>query len=143
MTKILNGLKPAGLWNHFENLCAIPHPSNHEEKIREHIVAWAKGIGLETIVDEVGNVIIRKPATSGMENRKGIVLQGHIDMICNINKDKDPIIPRIDGKWVEATGTTLGADNGIGVAAIMAVLEATDLVHGQVEALFTIDEEGV
>ena len=147
MTKVLNGLKPAGLWNHFEDLCAIPHPSKHEEKIREHIVAWAKGLGLYTVVDEVGNVIIRKPATPGMENRKGIVLQGHIDMVPQKNNDtahdfeKDPIVPRIDGEWVKATGTTLGADNGIGVAATMAVLEATDLVHGQVEALFTIDEE--
>jgi dipeptidase D len=147
MTKVLNDLKPASLWNHFEDLCAIPHPSKHEEKIREHIVAWAKGLGLHTVVDEVGNVIIRKPATPGMENRKGIVLQGHIDMVPQKNNDtphdfeKDPIIPRIDGEWVKATGTTLGADNGIGVAATMAVLEATDLVHGQVEALFTIDEE--
>jgi dipeptidase D len=147
MTKVLTGLNPTALWNHFEDLCSIPHPSKHEEKIREHIVAWAKGLGLETVVDEVGNVIIRKPATPGMENRKGIVLQGHLDMVPQKNNDtqhdfeKDPIIPRIDGEWVKATGTTLGADNGIGVAATMAVLEAKDLVHGQVEALFTIDEE--
>jgi len=147
MAKKLNGLKPASLWNHFEELCKIPHPSKHEEAIRNYVVNWAKGLGLVTIIDEVGNVIIRKPASPGMENRKGIVLQGHLDMVPQKNNDtnhdfeKDPIVPRIDGEWVKATGTTLGADNGIGVSATMAVLEAKDLVHGQVEALFTIDEE--
>lgn len=147
MGTILGGLYPAPLWNHFEDLCSFPHPSKHEEKIREHIVNWAKSKGLETIVDQVGNVIIRKPATPGMENRKGIVLQGHIDMVPQKNSDtahdfeKDPITPWIDGEWVKAKGTTLGADNGIGVAAAMAVLEAKDLQHGMVEALFTIDEE--
>ncbi len=147
MGNILGSLQPAALWNHFEEICKIPHPSKHEEKIREYIVGWAKGIGLETIVDGVGNVIIRKPATKGMENRKGIILQGHIDMVPQKNNDtkhdfeKDPIIPWIDGEWVKAKGTTLGADNGMGVSAAMAVLEAKDLVHGQIEALFTVDEE--
>lgn len=147
MGNILGSLQPAALWNHFEAICSIPHPSKSEKQLGDHIVAWAKGLGLETIVDEVGNVIIRKPATPGMEDRKGIVLQGHIDMVPQKNSDivhdfeKDPIIPWIDGEWVKAKGTTLGADNGIGVAAAMAVLEAKDLVHGQVEALFTIDEE--
>ena len=147
MGNILGSLQPAALWNHFEQICKIPHPSKHEEAIRNHIVNWAKELKLETIVDEVGNVIVRKPATPGMENRKGIVLQGHIDMVPQKNNDtahdfeKDPIIPWIDGEWVKAKGTTLGADNGIGVAAAMAVLEAKDLVHGQIEALFTIDEE--
>jgi dipeptidase D len=147
MGKILGSLQPAALWNHFESICSIPHPSKFEKQIADYIVAWAKGLGLETIVDEVGNVIIRKPATPGMVDRKGIVLQGHIDMVPQKNSDtvhdfeKDPIIPWIDGEWVKAKGTTLGADNGIGVAAAMAVLEAKDLVHGQIEALFTIDEE--
>lgn len=147
MSNILGSLQPATLWNHFERICAIPHPSKYEEKLREHIVAWAKSKGLENVIDEVGNVIIRKPATKGMENRKGIVLQAHLDMVPQKNNDtnhdfeKDPIRPRIEGEWVKATGTTLGADNGIGLAAAMAVLESTDLVHGQVEALFTVDEE--
>jgi len=147
MGNILGSLQPAALWNHFEEICKIPHPSKHEEKLREFIVAWAKGLDLKPVVDEVGNVIIRKPATKGMENRKGIILQGHLDMVPQKNSDiphnfeKDPIVPWIDGEWVKAKGTTLGADNGIGVAAAMAVLEAKNLVHGQVEALFTIDEE--
>ena len=147
MGTILGGLYPAPLWNHFEDLCSFPHPSKHEEKIREHIVNWAKEKGLETMVDKVGNVIIRKPATPGMENRKGIVLQGHIDMVPQKNSDvahdfeKDPITPWIDGEWVKAKGTTLGADNGVGVATAMAVLESKDLQHGMIEALFTIDEE--
>jgi len=147
MGNILGSLQPAALWNHFEEICKIPHPSKHEEKIREYIVNWAKKTNLETKVDEVGNVIIRKPATKGMENRKGIILQGHIDMVPQKNSDvahdfeKDPITPWIDGEWVKAKGTTLGADNGMGAAAIMAVLEAKDLVHGQIEALFTVDEE--
>jgi len=147
MGNILGTLQPAALWNHFEDICGIPHPSKFEQKLSDHVVKWAKGLGLDTKVDEVGNVIIRKPATPGMENRKGIVLQGHLDMVPQKNNDtahdfeKDPIIPWIDGEWVKAKGTTLGADNGIGVAAAMAVLESKDLVHGQVEALFTIDEE--
>ena len=147
MGNILGSLQPAALWNHFEEICKIPHPSKHEEKISEFVVNWAKRLELETIVDEVGNVIIRKPATKGMEDRKGIVLQGHLDMVPQKNSDtvhdfeKDPIIPWIDGEWVKAKGTTLGADNGIGAAAIMAVLEAKDLVHGHIEALLTIDEE--
>lgn len=147
MGTILGSLQPAALWNHFEEICKIPHPSKFEQQIREYIVAWGKGLSLETVVDEVGNVIIRKPATPGMEDRKGIILQGHIDMVPQKNSDtvhdfeKDPIVPRIDGEWVKATGTTLGADNGMGVAATMAVLESKDLVHGQIEALFTVDEE--
>src|SRR5208337_4242349 len=107
MGKVLGSLQPASLWNHFEEICKIPHPSKHEEKIREYIVGWAKGLGLDTKVDEVGNVIIRKPATKGMEDRKGIILQGHIDMVPQKNNDtkhdfeKDPITPWIDGEWVK------------------------------------------
>jgi dipeptidase D len=111
------------------------------------MVAFGEGLGLETIKDAVGNVIIRKPATKGMENRKGVILQGHLDMVPQANSDKghdftkDPISPRIDGEWVAADGTTLGSDNGIGVAAAMAVLASQDVDHGPVEALFTTDEE--
>lgn len=147
MGNILANLQPATLWKHFEAICGIPHPSKHEEKIRDYVVNWAKSLKLETLVDEVGNVIVRKPATKGMEKRKGIVLQAHLDMVPQKNNDtkhdfeKDPIKPRIDGEWVKATGTTLGADNGLGLAAAMAVLESTDLEHGPIEGLFTVDEE--
>ncbi len=147
MGNVLSGLKPTGLWKNFEDICSIPHPSKHEEKIREHVLAWAKTHNLQTKVDEVGNVIVSKPATPGMDDRKGIILQAHLDMVPQKNNDtphdflKDPIKPRIDGEWVKATGTTLGADNGLGMAAAMAVLEATDLVHGNLEMLLTVDEE--
>lgn len=147
MGNVLGGLKPAALWNNFENICGIPHPSKHEERIREFVLSWAKQHNLECHVDDTGNVIVRKPASPGMENRKGIILQAHLDMVPQKNNDtqhdflKDPILPRIEGEWVKATGTTLGADNGIGMAAAMAVLEAHDLVHGPIEALFTVDEE--
>lgn len=147
MGNVLNGLKPTGLWNNFEDICSIPHPSKHEEKIRQHVLAWAKNHNLQTSVDEVGNVIVSKPATPGMEDRKGIILQAHLDMVPQKNNDTphdfltDPIKPRIDGEWVKATGTTLGADNGLGMAAAMAVFEAKDLVHGYLEMLLTVDEE--
>ncbi len=140
-------LKPKRVWKHFYSLTRIPRPSKKEEKIRAFLAEYGKKLGLETIVDEIGNVIIRKPATPGMENRKGIILQAHMDMVPQKNNatqhdfEKDPIIPRIEGEWVYATGTTLGADNGMGVAAAMAVLEADDLQHGPVEVLITTDEE--
>ncbi|MDP4266088.1 MAG: aminoacyl-histidine dipeptidase [Bacteroidota bacterium] len=143
----LNELKPSMLWKNFEGLCSVPHPSKKEEKIQKFVADFGKKIGLETIIDEVGNVIIRKPATPGMENRKGIIIQGHLDMVPQKNSDtkhdfeNDPIQPRIDGEWVKATGTTLGADNGIGVAAAMTILESKDLPHGPIECLFTTDEE--
>jgi dipeptidase D len=147
MGNVLSGLKPIGLWKNFEDICSIPHPSKHEEKIRQHVLAWAKTHNLQAIVDEVGNVIVSKLATPGMEDRKGIILQSHLDMVPQKNNDTahdfhtDPIKPRIDGEWVKATGTTLGADNGLGMAAAMAVFEATDLVHGNLEMLLTVDEE--
>jgi dipeptidase D len=147
MGNVLSGLKPTVLWKNFEDICSIPHPSKHEEKIRQHVLAWAKTHNLQAFVDEVGNVIVTKPATTGMEDRKGIILQAHLDMVPQKNNDTvhdfltDPIKPRIDGEWVKATGTTLGADNGLGMAAAMAVFEATDLVHGNLEMLLTIDEE--
>ena len=147
MSKDILNLEPKALWKNFYSLTQIPRPSKIEEKVNEYVVAFGKNLGLETIVDEVGNVIIRKPATPGMENRKGVILQGHLDMVPQKNSDKvhdfekDPIEPRIDGEWVKATGTTLGADNGMGVAATLALLESKDIPHGQIEALFTIDEE--
>ena len=146
MSTILN-LAPQNVWKHFYSLTRIPRPSGHMEKITEFMVNFGKGLGLETFVDEAGNVIIRKPATPGMENRKGVILQAHMDMVPQKNNDtvhdfeNDPIETYIDGDWVKAKGTTLGADNGMGVAAIMAVLEATDLKHGPLEALITKDEE--
>ncbi|MFZ4572443.1 MAG: aminoacyl-histidine dipeptidase [Bacteroidales bacterium] len=140
-------LEPALLWKNFYSLTQIPRPSKHEDKVRDFLVQFGKNLGLETIVDEVGNVIIRKPATPGMENRKGVVLQGHMDMVPQKNSDtkhdfeKDPIETYIDNGWVKARGTTLGADNGLGVAASLAVLEAKDIQHGPIEAFITTDEE--
>lgn len=140
-------LKPAEVWANFQQLTRIPRPSKHEDKIRQFMVDFGKSLGLETILDEAGNVIIRKPATPGMENRKGVILQGHLDMVPQKNSDKthdfatDPIETIIDGEWVKANGTTLGADNGIGVAAAMAVLASKELAHGPIEALFTATEE--
>ena len=143
----IRDLEPKLLWKYFHEITQIPRPSKKEERMTEYMKKFGNDNGLETIVDETGNVVIRKPATKGMENRKGIVLQGHLDMVPQKNSDKkfdfekDPIETLIDQGWVTANGTTLGADNGIGVAAAMAVLTDPDLVHGPVEALFTIDEE--
>jgi dipeptidase D len=140
-------LYPQNLWENFQHLCDIPRPSKHEQKAIDFVKNFGQQLGLETIVDATGNVIIRKPATPGMENRKGIILQGHLDMVPQKNSgtihdfEKDPITPYIDGEWVKAKGTTLGSDNGIGVAAALAVLQSKDLVHGPIEGLFTIDEE--
>ena len=147
MAKDILKLKPEAVWKNFYDLTQIPRPSKKEAQAIEFCKKFGEDLGLETIVDEVGNVIIKKPATEGMEDRKGIILQGHIDMVPQKNADtdhdfeKDPIDAYIDGDWVTAKGTTLGADNGMGVAAAMAVLEAKDLVHGPVEALITMDEE--
>lgn len=147
MSKDILTLSPSALWKNFHSLTQIPRPSKHEDRIQEFIYNFGKSLGLETIKDEVGNIIIRKPATPGMENRKGVVLQGHLDMVPQKNSDKahdfanDPIETIVDGEWVRANGTTLGSDNGMGVAAAMSVLEAKDLAHGPVEALFTSDEE--
>jgi dipeptidase D len=140
-------LEPQQLWNYFYEICQIPHPSKKEQKIIACMKEFGKKNKLETIVDEFGNVIIRKPATKGMENRQGVILQSHLDMVPQKNSDKihdfenDPIEPVIDGEWVKANGTTLGSDNGIGVAATMAILASNSIKHGPLEALFTIDEE--
>ncbi|MBS4035489.1 MAG: aminoacyl-histidine dipeptidase [Ignavibacterium sp.] len=147
MGNVLGHLKPELVWNHFEEICKYPRPSKKEEKIAAHIVSLGKKLGLETIQDKYGSILIRKPATPGFENRKTVVLQSHIDMVCEKNRgvehdfDNDPIQPYIDGEWVKAKGTTLGADNGIGVAAALAVLESKKIKHGPIEALFTLDEE--
>ncbi|MDX2443450.1 MAG: aminoacyl-histidine dipeptidase [Bacteroidales bacterium] len=147
MSTKISELDPKILWKHFYSLTQIPRPSKKEEQVIAYMKKFGEDLGLETIVDEVGNVIIKKPATPGMENRKGVVLQGHLDMVPQKNSDKvhdfekDPIEAFVDGDWVTANDTTLGADNGIGVAAAMGVLESNDLKHGPVEALFTIDEE--
>lgn len=144
--EILN-LKPTLVWKYFHALTQIPRPSKFEAEAVKWVVKVGKDLGLETLTDEVNNVLIRKPATPGMENRKTIILQGHLDMVPQKNSDtkhdfeKDPIDAYIDGEWVKARGTTLGADNGIGVAATLAVLEDKTIVHGPIEALFTIDEE--
>ena len=140
-------LDPQVVWKNFYALTQIPRPSKHEELAVEYMYNWGKEHGLETIKDEVGNLVIRKPATAGCENMKGVILQGHIDMVPQKNADtvhdfeKDPIQTYIDGDWVKAKGTTLGADNGIGLAMGMAVLESDNLKHGPVELLITVDEE--
>jgi dipeptidase D len=147
MSNEISKLSPVEIWENFYELTRIPRPSHHEEQVRKFIADFGKGLGLETIQDEAGNVIIRKPATAGMEKRKGVILQGHLDMVPQKNSDKDhdfakdPIETIIDGEWVRANGTTLGSDNGIGVAAAMAVLASKDLVHGPIEGLFTATEE--
>jgi dipeptidase D len=146
MSEIKN-LQPRAVWENFYDITQIPRPSKKEQKIIQHMKKFGESLGLKTIVDEVGNVIIKKPASPGMENRKGIILQGHLDMVPQKNSDvnhdfeKDPIQAFVDGEWVAAKGTTLGADNGMGVAAAMAVLQDKNLVHGPVEVLMTIDEE--
>lgn len=143
----LSQLQPQALWQWFEQICAIPHPSKHEQALSEYIQAWAKDKQLELVEDKVGNLIIKKGATAGMENRKTVALQAHIDMVPQKNADKehdfekDPIEPFVDGEWVKAKGTTLGADNGIGMASALAVLGSDDIAHGPLEVLLTIDEE--
>ncbi len=147
MNKDIFNLEPTAVWKNFYGLTQVPRPSKSEDRIQKFMLDFGRGLGLETIHDECGNVIIRKPATPGMENRMGIVLQTHLDMVPQKNSDKahdfinDPIEAYVDGEWVTANGTTLGADNGMGVAATMAVLESKTLKHGPVEALFTCDEE--
>jgi dipeptidase D len=147
MNKNIKDLKPNEVWKHFYEITQVPRPSESEHKAVDFVYNFGKHLGLETIKDEMGNVIIRKPATSGKESTPGIILQTHLDMVPQKNKEKehdfekDPIIAYIDGDWVTADGTTLGADNGIGVAASMAILESKTLKHGPIEALFTINEE--
>ncbi|MGN0037293.1 MAG: aminoacyl-histidine dipeptidase [Bacteroidaceae bacterium] len=145
--KTIECLDPQNVWKHFHALTQVPRPSGYLKPVQTFLLDFAKRLNLESFLDEVGNVIIRKPATPGMENRKGVILQAHMDMVPQKNNDKvhdfekDPIEAYVDGEWVKANGTTLGADNGMGVAAIMAVLEDDTLKHGPLEALITADEE--
>lgn len=140
-------MKPASVFRFFEEICQVPRPSKREEKIIAYLQAFGQKHGLETRTDEAGNVLIKKPATPGRENLQTVVLQSHIDMVCEKNSDvahdflTDPIETVVDGEWLKAKGTTLGADNGIGVAAELAVLAADDIEHGPLECLFTVDEE--
>ena len=146
MNEICN-LKPECIWRNFYNLTQVPRPSGHLEKVQQFLLDFARKAGVEAFIDEGRNVVMRKPATPGMEDRKGVILQAHMDMVPQKTPESthnfvtDPIQPWIDGEWVKAKGTTLGADNGLGVAAILSVMEAKDLKHGPVEALITADEE--
>ena len=143
----INQLFPRPLWQWFEQICSIPHPSGHEAALSEFIQQWAKTRNLAVVVDHVGNLIIRKSASAGMEDRKTVVIQAHQDMVPQKNADKvhdfvnDPILPWIDGDWVKASGTTLGSDNGIGMASALAILGSDEIKHGPLEVLLTVDEE--
>ena len=146
MSEIAN-LKPAALWRNFDALTQIPRPSGHSEKVQNFLLDFAKQVGVEAFVDPAGNVVMRKPATKGYENRKTVMLQAHMDMVpqkapdSTHNFETDPIETYIEDGWVHARGTTLGSDDGIGVAAIMGIMESNDLKHGPIEALITRDEE--
>lgn len=147
MSSDIRNLEPKSLWNHFSDLNAVPRPSKKEERVIQFMVDFGTDLNLDTQVDKVGNVIIKKPASVGMENRKTVVMQSHLDMVHQKNTDTsfdfdtEGIKMLIDDDWVKADGTTLGADNGLGVATIMAILSSSDIVHPSIEALFTIDEE--
>ena len=147
MSEAVRKLEPKALWNHFADLNAVPRPSKKEERVIQFMVDFGKSLGLETATDAIKNIIIKKPATAGMEDRQTVILQSHVDMVHQKNNetvfdfDKQGIDMVVDGDWVKANGTTLGADNGIGVASIMALLSSTDIAHPALEAMFTVDEE--
>ncbi|PWD97727.1 cytosol nonspecific dipeptidase [Marinilabilia rubra] len=147
MNQIFEGLYPAKLWDYFDQICQVPRPSRHEEKIVDWLLEFAEQNGFEGKRDKIGNVLISKPASPGMEDRKTVVLQSHVDMVGEKNNDKqhdffvDPIIAVRDGGWIKADGTTLGADDGIGIAAQLALLTSDDIPHPPLECLFTVDEE--
>lgn len=144
---VFSGLEPEIVWKHFATLCEIPRASKQEDRLRAHLQAWAMARGLFATVDGAGNLLIRKPASAGREHLPGVVLQAHLDMVCQSNADtphdfsRDPIRTKCRDGWLVAEGTTLGADNGIGVALMLAVLEDDAFPHGPIEALFTVDEE--
>lgn len=146
MANEIERLEPKGLWHYFSEICSVPRPSKHEEKIQQYLKEFGEKHQLE-MVDANGNIIIRKPATPGFENAPSLLLQAHMDMVCEKNADvehdffNDPIVPYIDGEWVKAKGTTLGADDGMGVAAMLAILSDDSIEHGPLECLFTFDEE--
>lgn len=147
MNEALKNLKPESVWKFFGEILQIPRPSKKEEKITEYLVHFGESRKLETLKDDIGNVLIRKPGTKGMENRPWICLQSHSDMVCEKNSDKifdfekDAIVPVLNGEWLKADGTTLGADDGIGIATALAILDSNDIAHGPIECLFTVDEE--
>ncbi|MGA9589714.1 MAG: M20/M25/M40 family metallo-hydrolase, partial [Salegentibacter sp.] len=147
MNEEIRALEPNALWKKFADLNEVPRASKKEERVIEFMKNFGNRLNLETLVDDTGNVVIRKPATAGMEDRKPVVLQSHLDMVHQKNNDTDfnfetqGINMHVDGDWVRAKGTTLGADNGLGVATIMAILESDDIEHPALEALFTVDEE--
>ncbi len=147
MNEVLNTLEPNGIWNYFREILSVPRPSKKEEQIKAYLIEFAKKHQLECKEDETGNLLITKPATKGFENRKTVVLQSHMDMVCEKNSDKvhdfehDPIEVKIVDGWVKAHGTTLGADDGIGIAAQLAILSDDIIEHGPIECLFTLDEE--
>ncbi|MDO7610346.1 MAG: M20/M25/M40 family metallo-hydrolase, partial [Crocinitomicaceae bacterium] len=147
MNMSVRNQEPKSLWNHFADLNEVPRPSKKEERVIAFMMDFGHSLNLETIKDEIGNVIIKKPASPGMENRKKVILQSHLDMVHQKNNDtvfdfdNEGIQMRVQGDWIDAEGTTLGADNGIGVATIMATLSSNDIEHPAIEALFTIDEE--
>ena len=147
MSATFEGLKPPHLWKHFAQILKIPHCSGNEKAVGDYVISVAESLNLEAERDKVGNVVIRKKATPGHENAEGVILQGHLDMVCEKNSDidhdfsKDEIQAEVKGDWIQAKGTTLGSDNGIGVAASLAVIEDENLVHGPLECLFTVDEE--
>ena len=140
-------LEPVVVWNHFEDLYQIPRPSKKEERVREFMLNFAKRHNLKSDLDKIGNIIIKKPATSSMTTRETVIIQTHVDMVHQKNSDTDfdfstqGIQSWIDGEWVKAKGTTLGADNGMGVAAAMALLSSSEIEHPALECLFTVDEE--
>jgi len=147
MNNIFENLQPRSVWAHFATLCAIPRPSYKEAALREHLIAWAKSRGIESEVDAAGNLILKKPASPGCEGQSGVILQGHLDMVCQANTgtqhdfERDPINAVVRDSWLVAENTTLGADNGIGVALALAALEEPDLLHPPLEVLLTVNEE--
>ena len=147
MNKAIEKLNPEIVWGHFKEICSRPHPSQHEGAVVEYLKAFAKKHNNESVEDSIGNFILRKTATKGYEDRMGVIMQCHIDMVPQKNSDKefdftkDAIEAYVDGEWVTANGTTLGADNGMGAAAALAVLETVNDNHGLIDALFTIDAE--
>ncbi|BCK87947.1 cytosol non-specific dipeptidase [Sideroxyarcus emersonii] len=147
MTDVLANLQPHTVWAHFAALCAIPRPSLHEGALRQYLIEWAHARGIKSLVDDAGNLILKKPASPGCETSPGVILQGHLDMVCQANAgtvhdfERDPIKPQVRNGWVIAEDTTLGADNGIGVALALAALEESGLVHPPLEVLLTVNEE--
>ncbi|HUX62174.1 aminoacyl-histidine dipeptidase [Sulfuricella sp.] len=147
MPSALENIQPHSVWAHFATLCAIPRPSLHEAALREHLIAWAQARGLTAVVDDAGNLILKKPASPGCEAMPGVILQGHLDMVCQANAgtqhdfERDPINTTVRDGWVVAENTTLGADNGIGVALALAALEEPGLIHPPLEVLLTVNEE--